>query len=93
MAALDKQFKFTTSGNSEIASLWYVMSISAGYETAYPALDKFLSTVGRRKFLEPLYEEMMTSGKEEMAKRIYQKYRGNYHPLAQGTLDKLVMKS
>ena len=93
MAALDRQFKLTTSGNSEIASLWYVMSIAGGYETAYPALDKFLSAVGRRKFLEPLYEEMMTTGKEDMAKRIYQKYRGNYHPLAQGTLDKLVMKS
>lgn len=93
MAALDKQFKFTTSGNSEIAAQWYVMSIAASYDAAYPALEKFLSQVGRRKFLEPLYEEMMTTGKQDMAKSIYQKYRMNYHPLAQGTLDKLINKS
>jgi hypothetical protein len=33
---------------------------------------------------------MMKTGKQEMAKSIYQKYRANYHPLAQTTLDKIV---
>jgi len=56
-------------------------------------MEKFLSQVGRRKFLEPLYEEMMATGKEEMARRIYTQYRVNYHPLAQMTLDKLVLKN
>lgn len=92
MTALDKQFRFTESGNSEIADLWYVMAVASDYKTAYPEMEQFLSQVGRRKFLEPLYREMMGTGKEEMAKTIYQKYRANYHPLAQTTLDKLVLK-
>lgn len=90
MLALDKQFHFTTSGNSEIADLWYVMAVAADYKPAYTAMDNFLSRVGRRKFLEPLYGEMMVTGKQEMARSIYAKYRSNYHPLAQMTLDKLV---
>jgi len=48
--------------------------------------------VGRRKFLEPLYGEMMETGKTHMAADIYHKYRANYHPLAQVTLDKLIDK-
>lgn len=92
MKSLDDAYHFTQSGNSEVANLWYVMAISANYKEAYPAMDKFLSEVGRRKFLEPLYEEMMATGKQSMAKAIYEKYRANYHPLAQGTLDKLVLK-
>lgn len=92
MTALDNQYNFTTSGNSEIADQWYVMAISANYEKAYPAIDDFLGRVGRRKFLEPLYEEMMNTGKEAMARDIYTKYRANYHPLAQGTFDKSVLK-
>jgi len=91
MQDLDNHFKLTRSGNSEIADLWFILSVRAGYEAAYPAMDEFLSRVGRRKFLEPLYREMMTTGKQEMAKRIYQKYRNNYHPIAQTTLDKLVL--
>ncbi len=90
MADLDKENKFTQSGNSEIADLWFIMSVATGYDVAYPAMEKFLSSVGRRKFLEPLYKEMMTSGKQDMAKTIYAKYKMNYHPLAQGTLDKLI---
>ena len=90
MQELDKAFRFTSSGNSEIANLWYIMAVAADYETAYPAIDRFLSTVGRRKFLTPLYGEMMQTGKENMAKGFYRKYRGNYHPLAQMTLDELV---
>jgi hypothetical protein len=66
------------------------MSLSASYEIAYPAMDKFLSVTGRQKFILPLYTEMSKTGKTKMAKDIYQKYRANYHPLAQGKLDKIV---
>lgn len=90
MALLDKQFQFTTSGNSEIADLWYITAIAADYKSAYPAMDVFLSRVGRRKFLEPLYREMMSTGKQAMAKEIYAKYKMNYHPLAQMTLNGIV---
>lgn len=93
MAALDKTYHFTQSGNSEISNLWFVMAVAASYEGAYPEMEKFLSSVGRRKFLEPLYEEMMSTGKQDMAKHIYEKYKMNYHPLAQSTLDKLINKS
>lgn len=89
MADLDRAFKFTQSGNSEIANLWFIMAVAADYNLAYPSMERFLSSVGRRKFLEPLYKELMTTGKEDMAKRIYDRYRENYHPLAQTTLDKL----
>lgn len=92
MKELDEAFHFTTSGNSEIADQWYVMSVTADYKTAYPAMDQFLSRVGRRKFLEPLYTEMMKTGKQDMAKSIYEKYRMNYHSLAQESIDEIVGK-
>ncbi len=93
MKNLDEAFQFSKSTNSEIADLWYIMAVRASYTTAYKAMDAFLSSVGRRKFLEPLYKEMMkTKGGEEMAKGYYNKYRGNYHPLAQESLDRIVLK-
>jgi len=92
MSLLDKAYDFTNSNNSEIADLWYVLAIRADYKAAYPAVDNFLGKVGRRKFLSPLYDEMMATGKEQMAREIYLKYRGNYHPLAQNTFDRSVLK-
>lgn len=92
MNLLDKQFGFTKTGNSEIADQWYIMAIAAGYTEAYPAIDNFLGNVGRRKFLTPLYDEMMSTGKEQMARDIYIKYRDRYHPIAKSTFDKTILK-
>lgn len=90
MTALDKAFHFTQTGNSEIADLWFVASIHAGYTPAYPAMEQFLSKVGRQKFLEPLYGAMMHSGKEKMARELFARYKENYHPIAQAKIGKLV---
>ncbi len=93
MKLLDEEFSLTKSTNSEIADLWFVMAVRAKYEHAYSAMDQFLSSVGRQKFLDPLYAEMMkTPEGAKMAARIYEKYRKNYHPLAQAGLDKIVLK-
>lgn len=92
MKVLDNAYNFTNTGNSEIADLWFILSIRANYTQAFPAMERFLSSVGRRKFLEPLYIEMVkTPDGQRMAKRLYEKYRKNYHPLAQESLDKLVL--
>ena len=93
MKQLDDAFNLTNTGNCEIADLWFIMAVRAGYTPAYGAMENFLSTVGRRKFLEPLYGEMMKRpAGVDMAKRLYGRFRNNYHPLAQESLDKIVMK-
>ena len=81
----------TASGNSEIAAAWLEASIRNGYEPAYPRLEEFLTTVGRRKFLVPLYKALLArEGGKERALAIYQKARGNYHSVSTGTLDELL---
>lgn len=90
MKKLDQAFHFTDTKNSEIADLWFIMSVNAGYKAAYNAMENFLSFTGRQKFLLPLYEAMMTSGQQDLAKKVYGKFRANYHPLAQSKLDKMI---
>ena len=91
MKNLDAAFRFTNSGNSEIADLWFIMAVRAGYTPAYPAMELFLSSVGRRKFLEPVYSEMIqSSAGRTMAHRLYAQNKMNYHPLAQESLEKLL---
>ena len=92
MTLLDNTFDFTHSTNSEIADLWYIMAVAADYQPAYGSMQDFLVNVGRRKFLTPVYSKMMETGKEKLAQKIYEQARANYHPLAQRTLDELIMK-
>ncbi len=91
MTALDKAFKFTQTGNAEIADVWFLNAIKTNYQPAYPAMETFLVNVGRRKFLTPLYKEMLkTEDGKIMAKRIYALARPNYHYVATQTLDALM---
>lgn len=91
MAALDQQFKFTKSGNSEIQAAWFELAIRNRYTDAYAALETFLTHVGRRKFLRPLYRLLVeTEDGKVMAKAIYEKARPNYHSVARGTVDQLL---
>jgi leukotriene-A4 hydrolase len=88
MAELDKAFNLTRSGNSEIAFQWLMMSIANRYEPAYPRLEEFLMSIGRRKFIKPLYEEMAkTPEGKERAMAIYRRARSTYHPIAVTSVD------
>jgi leukotriene-A4 hydrolase len=91
MTALDNFGNFTRSGNAEIIAAWSVVAIHNNYEKMYPAIESFLITTGRRKFLSPIYNEMIKSPEgKERAKAIYQKARPNYHFVATNTFDKLI---
>ncbi len=91
MADLDAAFHFSDSGNSEILAAWLLKVIDSQYQPAYPALERFLTVVGRRKFLQPLYTEMAkTPAGAEMALRIYERARPGYHSVSQSTVDQIL---
>ncbi|MBH0058746.1 M1 family metallopeptidase [Pseudoalteromonas sp. SWXJZ94C] len=92
MVELDSEFNLTQSTNAERAFAWFMLAVGNGYQPIYPALDKHLSGIGRRKLIVPLYKSLITNGKKEWAQSVYLKARPGYHPLAQGTIDALFDK-
>ena len=91
LAEMDRQFRLSESGNAEILQTWLVLAIRNRYEPAFPALDRFLTSQGRRKFLTPLYTELMkTPWGRTMARDIYGRARPTYHSVATGTIDDLL---
>ncbi len=91
MEELDLVFHLTDSKNSEIADEWYRLAIASNYEKAYPQMEIFLGTVGRKKFLEPLYMEMKKTDKGKMmAAQIFDKSKRNYHPLTAQKIESIL---
>ena len=90
MSALDNRLHLTHSGNNEILQQWLLMSIANDYRPANQALEQFLLTVGRRKYIKPLYAELIkTPEGNSRANAIYARARAGYHPIAQATMDAL----
>lgn len=89
---LDQAFALGKSGNNEIAYRFYLASIKAGYNVREP-LTTFLMSVGRQKFVVPLYTALLKNpGDREWAKSLYAQAREHYHPVTQGSVDKQFKK-
>ncbi|MDQ4120726.1 MAG: M1 family metallopeptidase [Acidobacteriota bacterium] len=91
MTELDRAFNLSRSGNSEIAFQWLIMSIRNNYEQAFPRLQEFLTTIGRRKFVKPLFEELAkTPEGRTRALAIYRQARSGYHPITVASIDPIL---
>ena len=53
LAELDRAFGLSQSGNSEVLFAWLQLALANRYEPAVPAAERFLPSMGRRKFVAP----------------------------------------
>jgi leukotriene-A4 hydrolase len=93
MKELETAFHFSDSGNAEILNEWLLQVIAKKYEPGYPAVEKFLASQGRRKYVKLLFTEMArTKEGREMAARIYQKVRPLYHSVTRDAAERILQK-
>jgi aminopeptidase N len=92
LADLDRAFGLSRQGNSEILFAWLQLAVRNRYQPAVPALEQFLTSQGRRKFVRPLFAELMAQGDwgQTLARSIYARARPGYHPVTSGSVDAIV---
>ncbi|MGB7904188.1 MAG: M1 family metallopeptidase [Steroidobacteraceae bacterium] len=91
---LDRRFQLTASPNAEIAHSWFRLALASGYPGIEPALEGYLTGIGRLKLIEPLYEDLLrTPQGAAFARRSYALARPGYHAIAQHRLDRLVREA
>jgi hypothetical protein len=91
LETLERAFGLNGIGNNEVLFAWLSLAVANRYDPAVPALERFLTSQGRRKFVRPL---ILALHKDEswgraIAVRAYRQARPLYHPLVTGELDKL----
>ncbi len=87
---LDSKFELSQSGNSEIFFAWMKKLIRSEHDQCLDRLGKFLTSVGRRKFILPLFEELVAKEKySEWALETYKIARSNYHSVTYNSVDAL----
>jgi aminopeptidase N len=93
LAALDAAFRLSEKTNSEVLFAWLRLAALRQYEPAVPALERFLLGQGRRKFVYPLFEALLKNEwGAPLARRLYERARGTYHPVTVTSVDALMQK-
>ena len=92
LAELDSNYGFSSSKNAEIFTEWALLVVPLRHVIVDEQLREFLKTVGRIRYIEPLYRMLAaTPQKREWMRKIYREARKSYHPQAQMLLDQIAL--
>lgn len=84
LVSLDTTFGYNGNvGNAEVLALWFKLSLASfgrGYRHQLPKLTQFLSSVGRMKFVRPLFRQWNKADAAE-ANRLFAAVKAKYHPI------------
>jgi hypothetical protein len=92
LEALDARYHLTTTSNAEIAMHWLPLVVRADLRSAAPAVEAYLSKVGRVRMVRPVYAAMMAGNAfwRERARAVFAQTRAKYHPITRAALADLV---
>jgi aminopeptidase N len=88
---IEGTLQLNEASNNEVMFAWLELAVANRYDPAVPALERFLTVQGRRKFVRPLITVLAGDPQwgRPIAARIYAKARASYHPVTTRDLDKL----
>jgi leukotriene A-4 hydrolase/aminopeptidase len=92
-AWLDGQLQLTQRGNYEILVEWLCIAAASGYAPALDRAREVLSTVGRMKYVRPLYQALgKTEGGRRVAREVFAQAAPTYHGLTRRVAEGVIAK-
>jgi leukotriene-A4 hydrolase len=89
--SFDKVFHFSGRSNAEIGCDWFVLSVKVGYTQNRPQIENFLISVGRRKFLMPIYGALVKTEEGKVwARKVFAKAKPGYHSVSANSVEELL---
>jgi leukotriene-A4 hydrolase len=92
LASLSDLMNLAGQKNSEVRFAWLHLAIANRYPPAEAQVEEFLLSMGRRKFVLPLFKDLMAQGDwgKAIALRVYAEARPGYHSVTTNSVDKVV---
>ncbi|KAI8914307.1 peptidase family M1-domain-containing protein [Gorgonomyces haynaldii] len=87
LATLDKEFDLPSVKNAEVKFVWFMLCLAAGYKTVLPQVVNFVTSVGRMKFVRPIYRSL-NKVDPQLARDTFVKHRTFYHPICSAMVAK-----
>jgi leukotriene-A4 hydrolase len=91
---LDRALALSASGNAEVLFAWLRLALGNRYQPAVPVAERFLAQNGRARFVQPLFETLLSQGEwgRPIAERIYARTRPTYHSVTRERVDRLLRR-
>ena len=83
-------YALKSTKNVEVSSRYYQVAMAAGDDSVKGFVTELLGTVGRMKFVRPLYKGLVKMGAVEEAVETFEKNKDFYHPICRQMIVKII---
>ena len=90
MERVDADLNLTNTLDPECKQRWFPLGIKLNYTNTTEPAHKFISSMGRMKYLNPIYRALLETDQRDLAVSWFCENKGFYHPLAIAALKKLL---
>jgi len=90
MSKVDADLNLTMTVNPEIKQRWYPLGIMKGYDQVIEPAHELISSVGRAKYLAPIYKALIHSDQLPLAEQWYKENTDFYHPYVVYQIGKMI---
>lgn len=84
---LQEKFQLDLEKNKEISFVWFKICVKNKFLENMKAVEEFLGSTGRMKFVNPLYEELYKVD-PYLATQIFERKKMSYHPITREIVSK-----
>lgn len=84
---MGKTYALINTRNVELSSRYFSVGLSAKDESVYQHTADLLGTVGRMKFVRPLYRGLVKVDRA-LAEKTFEQNRDFYHPICRAQVEK-----
>ena len=92
LSEIDRHLAFSTEANGGIKSEWFQLAVRNGYKSVRPHMKAHLKRIGRRWFIEGIYQSLMNSDESDQAwaNATYAEAKNNYHFVSRTTIEDIL---
>lgn len=82
LTQIDADYNTTADPDPEVKQRWLPIGLKIQYEPSYDAAHTWVSSMGRCKYLSPIYSALQDSGQHDLGVQWYDENLDFYHPVA-----------
>ena len=87
---IDADYNCTGDIDPEVKQRWYPTGLSLFYDPVYDPAHEWISSMGRSKYLSPVYASLEDSGQHDLGVQWYDENKDFYHPVAATTVSEIL---
>lgn len=84
---LASTYGILSSQNAELLCAYFLVALKAEDSAVYERVYEFLGTIGRMKYIRPLFRALNKVA-PDLAAKAFEQYKNFYHPIARAQVEK-----